>query len=338
MKVLVTGSAGFIGNAVALSLLERGDEVVGVDCLTPYYDVSLKEARLARLTPFETFIEERTDINDDAAVAALFERHGPERVVHLAAQPGVRQAAQTPRAYIDANIGGFLAILEACRHHPVEHLVYASTSSVYGGNTNLPWSEHDGADHPLNLYAASKRANELMAHAYSHVFRVPVTGLRFFTVYGPWTRPDMALYRFTEAIVHDRVIELYNEGNMRRDFTYIDDVVAGVVKVLDRVPQPDAAWSGKDPDPATSGLAPYRIYNIGNSETVPLERYIAAIEHRLGKTAKRNLVAMQAGEVTATWADTGDLAKDFDYRPNTPVEEGVAKFVDWYLDYHGISL
>lgn len=334
MKIVVTGSAGFIGNALAYRLLEDGHDVIGIDSLTPYYDVTLKQARLARLTPFSRYTDYRTDLNDADGITAIFAEHKPARVAHLAAQPGVRETLNTPKLYVDSNVCGFLTILEACRHHEVGHLVYASTSSVYGGNRRLPSSEHRGVDHPLNLYAATKRANELMAHCYSHIFGIPTTGLRFFTVYGPWTRPDMALLKFATAMAEGRPIELHNEGKMQRDFTYVDDIVEGMVRVLDREPEPDWDWSDQDPDPATSGIAPFRLYNIGNSESVPLMRYVEALEAAMGVTAEKILVPIGAGEMEATLADTGDLARDFDYRPQTSVEDGVARFVAWFRDYY----
>ncbi|WP_044563302.1 NAD-dependent epimerase [Azospirillum sp. B4] len=332
--VLVTGSAGFIGNHVAQALLRRGVPVVGLDNLTPYYDVALKEARLARLRPFPTFTEARVDLADRDAVAALFAAHGFTRVVHLAAQAGVRYSLEAPAAYIDSNLVGFANLLEGCRAAATAHLVYASTSSVYGASTAMPFSPHGGADHPLTLYAATKRANELMAHSYSHLFRIPVTGLRLFTVYGPWGRPDMALYKFAQAIVEGRPIEVYGEGRMRRDFTYIDDVVTAILDLLDRPPAPDAAWDAARPDPASSGAAPYRLYNVGSDRPVELMRYVRLLEEKLGMTADIRLLPIQPGDVPATWADIDDLARDIGYAPATPVEVGVERFVAWFREYH----
>jgi UDP-glucuronate 4-epimerase len=333
MKVLVTGAAGFIGSHVAAKLLERGDEVVGADNLNAYYDPNLKEARLARLERFSNYAHVRADIADRGAMSDLFARHRPRRVVHLAAQAGVRYSLTHPEAYIDTNLVGFGNILEACRHHGVEHLVYASSSSVYGANTTLPFSVHHNVDHPLSLYAATKKANELMAHTYSSLFGVPTTGLRFFTVYGPWGRPDMALFLFTRKILSDEPIDVFNYGNHTRGFTYIDDIAEGVVRVLDRPAQPNAQWSGAAPDPATSRAA-YRIYNIGASEATPLMRYIRLIEENVGKPAKLNLLPLQPGDVPDTCADVEDLMSDVGYRPETPVEAGVKNFVDWFRSYY----
>ncbi|MEA1647484.1 NAD-dependent epimerase [Nitrospirillum sp. BR 11164] len=331
--VLVTGSAGFIGNHVALALLQRGVAVVGLDNLTPYYDVALKEARLARLRAFPGFTEARVDLADRAAVATLFDTHRFGRVVHLAAQAGVRYSLEHPAAYVDSNLVGFANVLEGCRAVACAHLVYASTSSVYGASTAMPFSPHGGADHPMTLYAATKRANELMAHSYSHLFRIPMTGLRLFTVYGPWGRPDMALYKFAQAIVEGRPIEVYGEGRMRRDFTYIDDVVAAILALLDRPPAVDAAWTGTQPDPASSGVAPYRLYNVGSDRPVELMRYVRLLEEKLGMAADIRLLPIQPGDVPATWADIDDLAHDIGYAPATPVEEGVARFVAWFKEY-----
>ncbi|MDZ5650550.1 NAD-dependent epimerase [Nitrospirillum sp. BR 11828] len=332
--VLITGSAGFIGNHVALALLRQGVPVVGLDNLTPYYDVALKEARLDRLRPFPGFTEARIDLADRASVAALFDSHRFARVVHLAAQAGVRYSLDHPAAYVDSNLVGFANILEGCRAAAVAHLVYASTSSAYGASTAMPFSPHGGADHPLTLYAATKRANELMAHSYSHLFHIPVTGLRLFTVYGPWGRPDMALYKFAQAIVEGRPIEVYGEGRMRRDFTYIDDVVSAILGLLDRVPTVDTAWDAAKPDPASSGVAPYRLYNVGSDRPVDLMRYVRLLEENLGMTADIRLLPIQPGDVPATWADIDDLARDIGYAPATPVEEGVARFVAWFRAYH----
>ncbi len=337
MRILVTGTAGFIGNHVALNLLARGDQVVGVDNLTPYYDVTLKEARLARIADQDGFAEARIDIADREAVAALFAEFRPDAVINLAAQAGVRYSLTNPHAYADTNLIGFLNILEGCRAVDAKHLVYASSSSVYGTNTQMPFSIHDGVDHPISLYGATKRANELMAHTYSHLFGLPTTGLRFFTVYGPWGRPDMALFLFTQAILEGRPIDVFNEGRMRRDFTYIDDIADGVVRLLDRVPGPDADAGGDDPDPGSSATAPFRVYNIGNSQPVELMRYIEVLEECLGRTATKNLLPMQPGDVAATWADVDDLMRDAGYRPATPVEVGVARFVEWYMDYYGAA-
>ena len=335
MKVLVTGSAGFIGSALALRLLERGDEVIGIDNLNPYYDVALKEARLARTLAHEAYTEARIDLEDRQAVSGLFERHRPERVVNLAAQAGVRYSIENPLAYVDTNLVGFANILEACRHQGVEHLVYASSSSVYGANTNMPFSVHHNVDHPLSLYAATKKANELMAHTYSHLYGLPTTGLRFFTVYGPWGRPDMALFKFTRAILAGEPIEVFNYGHHRRDFTYIDDIVEGVIRVLDRIAAPNPEWSGDGPDSATSS-APYRLYNIGNNQPVELMHYIEVLEECLGRKAEKNLLPLQPGDVPDTYADVADLIRDTGYRPATTVEDGVARFVDWYRGYYGI--
>ena len=335
MKVLVTGSAGFIGAALSRRLLDRGDEVVGVDNLNDYYDPALKHARLARLTPHPNFTDVRLDIADRAGIAELFDREKPQRVVNLAAQAGVRYSLVNPYAYVETNLVGFTNILEGCRHHEVDHLVYASSSSVYGANTNLPFSVHDNVDHPVSLYAATKKANELMAHTYSHLYGLPTTGLRFFTVYGPWGRPDMALFLFTRNILAGKPIDVFNYGNHRRDFTYVDDIVEGVVRVLDRPAEANPDWSGDRPDSATS-YAPYRLYNIGNNNTVELRRYIEVLEDCLGKMAERNLLPLQPGDVPDTFANVDDLVRDFDYRPGTPIEVGVQRFVDWYLDYYGV--
>ena len=335
MKVLVTGSAGFIGAALSRRLLDRGDEVVGVDNLNDYYDPALKHARLAQLTPYPNFTDVRLDIADRAGIGELFDREKPQRVVNLAAQAGVRYSLVNPYAYVETNLVGFTNILEGCRHHEVDHLVYASSSSVYGANTNLPFSVHDNVDHPVSLYAATKKANELMAHTYSHLYGLPTTGLRFFTVYGPWGRPDMALFLFTRNILAGKPIDVFNYGNHRRDFTYVDDIVEGVVRVLDRPAEANPDWSGDRPDSATS-YAPYRLYNIGNNNTVELRRYIEVLEDCLGKKAERNLLPLQPGDVPDTFANVDDLVRDFDYRPGTPIEVGVQRFVDWYLDYYGV--
>ena len=335
-KILVTGAAGFIGYHTAARLLERGDAVVGLDSMSDYYDVSLKEARLARLSPNTRFRFERLDVADRDPMAALFARERFDRVVHLAAQAGVRYSLTNPHAYIDANVVGFMNILEGCRHNPVEHLVYASSSSVYGANTQMPFAVHDNVDHPVSLYAATKKSNELMAHCYSHLYRIPTTGLRFFTVYGPWGRPDMALFLFTKAILEGRAIDVFNHGHMQRDFTYIDDIVEGVVRVTDTAATPNARWSGDMPDPATS-RAPYRLYNIGNSSRVQLGRLIEVLEETLGRTARKRMLDMQPGDVAATYADVDDLERDVGFRPSTSIEEGVRRFVDWYCAYYGVT-
>jgi UDP-glucuronate 4-epimerase len=334
MRVLVTGTAGFIGSHLAQRLLARGDEVVGFDNLSDYYDVNLKRARLARFADHPRYTHLTADLADRAAVEACFAAHRPQRVVNLAAQAGVRYAAQNPHVYVSSNVTGFMHVLEGCRHHGVEHLVFASTSSVYGANTRMPFSEHHPTEHPLTLYAATKKANESMAHGYAHLYGLPCTGLRFFTVYGPWGRPDMALFLFTRAILAGEPIKVFNHGHHQRDFTYVDDIVEGVVRALDRVAAPNPTWSGQAPDPATS-TAPFRIYNIGNQNPVQLLRYIEVLEECLGKKAQRELLPLQAGDVPDTWADVTDLASDVGYRPQTPVEVGVRRFVDWYLDYHG---
>ncbi|HSG10724.1 MAG TPA: NAD-dependent epimerase [Gammaproteobacteria bacterium] len=336
MKVLITGSAGFIGSALALRLLERGDEVIGIDNLNDYYDVSLKQARLARTEKYPAYTDVRMSLEDREGVAQLFRTHRPERVVNMAAQAGVRYSLENPLAYVDTNLLGFANILEGCRHNGVEHLVYASSSSVYGANTNMPFSVHDNVDHPVSLYAATKKANELMAHTYSHLYRLPVTGLRFFTVYGPWGRPDMAYFSFTRNILEGKPINVFNNGNHSRDFTYIDDIIEGVVRVLDRVPAPDPDWSGDHPDSASSS-APYRLYNIGNNEPVELMHYIGVLEKCLGREAEKNMLPMQPGDVRATYADIDDLVRDVGYRPATTVEDGLARFVDWYREFYGVS-
>jgi UDP-glucuronate 4-epimerase len=335
MRILVTGTAGFIGAALGMRLLERGDEVIGIDCLDTYYDVGLKKARLAQLAASSGFTDLRIRLEDRQAVAEAFRAHRPERVVNLAAQAGVRYSIDNPMAYVDSNLLGFANVLEGCRHNGVRHLVYASSSSVYGANTNMPFSVHHNVDHPLSLYAATKKANELMAHTYSHLYGVPTTGLRFFTVYGPWGRPDMALFKFTKAILEGRPIEVFNYGHHRRDFTYVDDIVEGVIRVLDRPAEPNAAWSGADPDSATS-TAPYRLYNIGNHQPVELMRYIEVLEQCLGRTAEKTLLPLQAGDVPDTYADVEDLVRDTGYKPATPIEIGVRNFVDWYRGYYGV--
>ncbi|CCG09128.1 NAD-dependent epimerase [Pararhodospirillum photometricum] len=333
MTILVTGSAGFIGNHVALRLLQAGHQVVGVDCHTPYYDVRLKAARTERLLAFPRFREERIDLADAEETARVFEVYRPRRVVHLAAQAGVRYSLENPRAYVDSNLMGTFTVLEGCRSVGVEHLVFASTSSVYGANREQPFSEHHAADHPLTFYAATKRANEMMAHSYAHMFKLPSTALRFFTVYGPWGRPDMALFLFTEAILKGEPIKVFNHGDMVRDFTYIDDIVEGIVRVLDTPPLPVPSLEGI-PDPATSPVAPFRVYNIGNSRPVTLLRYIDLVEEALGMTARKTMLPMQIGDVPGTWADVSDLSNDTGYQPSTPVEEGVRRFVAWYRAFY----
>ncbi len=334
MKVLVTGAAGFIGSFVAAKLLERGDEVVGLDNLNDYYDVNLKRARLEKLRAHDQFSFEKLDLADRSGMEQLFRREGLQRVVHLAAQAGVRYSIENPHVYVDSNVVGTLHVLEGCRHHKVEHLVYASTSSVYGANTAMPFSVHQNVDHPLSLYAATKKANELMAHTYSTLYRLPTTGLRFFTVYGPWGRPDMALFLFTRNILAGKPIDVFNFGNHKRDFTYVDDIAEGIVHALDHVAEPNADWSSDAPDPGTS-RAPYRLYNIGNQRPVDLMKYIGLVEECLGMEAEKNMLPLQPGDVPDTWADVEDLVRDVGYRPQTPVEEGVGKFVEWYLSYYG---
>jgi len=333
MRVLVTGAAGFIGYHVAERLLARGDEVIGLDNLNPYYDPSLKEARLARLRARSAFRFEKLDLADRVGMETLFSTAAVDRVAHLAAQAGVRYSVENPHAYAESNLVGMLHVLEGCRRNRVEHLVFASTSSVYGANTKMPFSVHQGADHPLSFYAATKKANEAMAHSYASLYGLPVTGLRFFTVYGPWGRPDMALFLFTRNILAGKPIDVFNHGHHRRDFTYVDDIASGVVAALDRIATPDAGWDGNTPDPATS-RAPYRLYNIGNNRPVELLRYIEVLENCLGRKAEMNLLPLQVGDVPDTWADCEDLVRDVGYRPSTPVETGIARFVEWYLDYY----
>jgi UDP-glucuronate 4-epimerase len=335
MKILITGAAGFIGSTLALRLLARGDTVVGVDNLNDYYDVSLKEARLERCRAHAHFRFERLDIADRPAMERLFREEGFDAVMNLAAQAGVRYSIENPSAYVDANLVGFGNVLEGCRHTGVKHLVFASSSSVYGANTKLPFSEHHNVDHPVSLYAATKKANELMAHSYAHLYGLACTGLRFFTVYGPWGRPDMALFKFTKGILEGTPIPVFNEGRMIRDFTYIDDIVEGVVRVIDTPAAPDPAWSGEAPDPATS-YAPFRVFNIGNNQPVELLHYIEVLEACLGRKARMDLLPMQPGDVSATMADTAELERAVGFRPATTVEEGVAKFVEWYRSYYSI--
>jgi len=335
MKVLITGAAGFIGSDLALRLLERGDEVIGIDNLNDYYDPALKRARLARTADKPGFTDVRIDLEDRDGIAGLFVEHKPDAVVNLAAQAGVRYSLQNPSAYIDTNVVGFMNILEGCRHNDVQHLVYASSSSVYGSNTKMPFSVHDNVDHPVSIYAATKKANELMAHTYSHLYRLPTTGLRFFTVYGPWGRPDMALFTFTRKMLAGEAIDVFNYGKHRRDFTYIDDIVEGVIRVLDRVPEPSPDWSGDNPDSASS-TAPYALYNIGNNQPVELMRYIEVLEDCLGMKAEKNLLPLQPGDVPDTYADVQELVRDVGYKPDMSVEQGVANFVTWYRDFYRV--
>ena len=332
MRILITGAAGFIGSALSLRLLERKDMVVGIDNHNDYYDPTIKEARLARHADHPNYTHLRIDLGDRNAIEEVFKKYQPDRVVNLAAQAGVRYSIENPLAYIDSNIVGFAHILEGCRHHGVEHLVYASSSSVYGANTSMPFSVHDNVDHPLSLYAASKKSNELMAHTYSHLYGLPTTGLRFFTVYGPWGRPDMALFKFTKAILAGEPIDVFNYGKHRRDFTYIDDIVEGVIRVLDRPALSNPNWNSDAPDPGTS-KAPWRVYNIGNNQPVELMDYIGALEKALGKKAEMNLLPLQPGDVPDTYANVDDLVEQFDYKPATQMEEGVAHFIDWYKQY-----
>ena len=335
MKILVSGAAGFIGSAVVIKLLNRGDEVVGIDNHNDYYDPSLKENRLDRFINHDGYTHIRMDIEDGSAVKNVFDEHHFDGVINLAAQAGVRYSIENPLAYINTNIVGFCHILEACRYNNVAHLVYASSSSVYGSNTKMPFSIHDNVDHPLSLYAASKKANELMAHTYSHLYNLPTTGLRFFTVYGPWGRPDMALFKFTKAILDGNKIQVFNYGNHRRDFTYIDDIVEGVIRVLDRPARSNPNWSGDDPDTGTSN-APWRVYNIGNNSPIDLLDYIKAIEEALGVKAEKDLLPLQPGDVPDTYANVDELVSDIGYQPSMPVKDGVKNFVDWYRDYNNI--
>jgi UDP-glucuronate 4-epimerase len=337
MKILVTGAAGFIGSVTARKLLERGETVVGLDNFNTYYDVTLKEARASLLADFGSFRMERLDLADRAGMERLFAHEKFDRVVHLAAQAGVRYSLENPHSYIESNIVGTLHVLEGCRHNSVEHLVYASSSSVYGANTAMPFSIHQNVDHPLALYGATKKANELMAHTYSNLYKLPTTGLRFFTVYGPYGRPDMALFMFTRNIIEGKPIDVFNYGNHRRDFTYVDDIVEGVIRTMDHVAEPNDGWDSDEPDPGTS-RAPYRLYNIGNQQPIELMRYIEVIEECLGRKAEKNLLPMQPGDVPDTWADAEDLARDVGYRPSTPIETGVRNFVDWYIDYYQVDL
>ena len=331
--VLVTGAAGFIGFHVAAALLAKGRSVIGVDSLTSYYDPKLKEARLAELAKQNGFRYAKLDLADRGATSALFAEYRFPFVVHLAAQAGVRHSLVDPHAYVDANLQGFVNVLEGCRHNGCQHLLYASSSSVYGANTRMPFSVHDNVDHPLSLYGASKKANELMAHSYSHLFKLPTTGLRFFTVYGPWGRPDMAMWLFASAIIEGRPIKLFNHGDMRRDFTYIDDVVEAIVRLIGRAPQGNPEWSGDKPDPGSSA-APWRVYNIGNNNPVDVPKVVAILEQELGRTAKKEMLPMQPGDVPATYADVDDLIREVDFKPATPIAEGIARFVEWYRSYH----
>ncbi len=334
MRVLVTGTAGFIGSFLAHRLLDRGDEVIGIDNLNPYYDVSLKEARLARLKVRPGFVDIRANLEDRQAILEILRKFRPQRVVNLAAQAGVRYSLENPHSYVDSNLVGFCNLLEACRRFEVEHLVYASSSSVYGANTQMPFSVHHNVDHPLSLYAATKKANELLAHTYSYLFGLPTTGLRFFTVYGPWGRPDMALFKFTCNLLEGKPIELYNYGRHKRDFTYIDDTVEGVVRILDKLPEPDPNWSGDHPDPSSS-RAPYRVYNLGSQRPVELMRFVEILEEILGIKAQKHFLPMQPGDVPETFADVSDLVRAVGYAPATPIEEGIARFVAWYKEYYG---
>ena len=335
MKVLVTGSAGFIGSALSIRLLDRGDDVVGLDNHNNYYDPDLKEARLSRYLDNPKYEHIRADIEDKELITEIFESYKFDGVINLAAQAGVRYSIENPHAYLNSNILGFGNILEGCRNSSVSHLVYASSSSVYGSNTEMPFSIHHNVDHPLSLYAASKKANELMAHTYSHLYKLPTTGLRFFTVYGPWGRPDMALFKFTDAILSGKKIQIFNYGKHRRDFTYIDDIVEGVVRVLDKPAESNPNWSGEAPDPGSS-LAPWRVYNIGNNSPVELMDYISAIEDSLGITVEKELLPLQPGDVPDTFADVDDLVRDYDYKPSINVKEGVEKFIDWYKEYNNL--
>jgi UDP-glucuronate 4-epimerase len=334
-KILITGGAGFIGAHLARKLIDGGAEIVGLDNLNDYYDPQLKRARMAALAEGSRFSHVNIDLADRKAVESLFREHRFDAVVNLAAQAGVRYSLINPHSYVDTNIVGFVNILEGCRHSGVKHLVYASSSSVYGANTKMPFSVHDNVDHPVSLYAASKKANELMAHTYSHLFNLPTTGLRFFTVYGPWGRPDMALFLFTKAIMENRPVDVFNNGKMERDFTYIDDIVEGVCRVIDKVPESSPAWNRDEPDPATS-YCPYRVYNIGNNKKEKLLRYIEVLEDCLGRKAEKNFLPMQPGDVPATFANVDDLVADFDYKPGTTLEYGIGKFVDWYRGYYKI--
>jgi UDP-glucuronate 4-epimerase len=336
-RVLVTGAAGFIGFHLSMRLLKNGCHVTGIDNLNPYYDVKLKEARLEKLTSFENFSFYKMDISDKKSLEEIFNNTKYDVVVNLAAQAGVRYSIENPHAYVDSNIVGFVNLLEACRHNDVKHLVFASSSSVYGANTKMPFSVHNNVDHPVSLYAATKKANELMAHAYSHLYGMHCTGLRFFTVYGPWGRPDMALFLFTKAILEEKPIKVFNHGRMQRDFTYIDDITEGVVRIMGRLPEPDPTWNGDNPDPGTS-YARYKIYNIGNNNPVELMEFIGVIEKVLGKKAKKEFLELQPGDVPATYADIDDLIKDVGFKPETTIETGIKQFILWYNKYYGVSI
>ncbi|GAB3042079.1 NAD-dependent epimerase [Virgibacillus ainsalahensis] len=335
-KILVTGSAGFIGSHLSKRLLQESHQVIGIDNVNDYYDPQLKENRIKQINN-ENFTFVRTGLEDLDTINKTFEEYKPEIVINLAAQAGVRYSLENPHAYINSNIVGFTNILEACRHYKVEHLIYASSSSVYGANTTKPFSTSDNIDHPLSLYAATKKSNELMAHTYSHLYGLPTTGLRFFTVYGPWGRPDMALFLFTKAIVNDEPIDVFNHGNMMRDFTYVDDIVESITRLTNRPAEPNPEWSGANPDPGSS-YAPYKVYNIGNNSPVRLMDFIEAIENKLGKTAKKNFLPLQAGDVPETYANVEDLFRDIDFQPQTSIQDGVNKFIDWYLEYYGVKL
>lgn len=336
MKVLVTGAAGFVGSHVAMKLLDRGDEVIGIDNLNDYYDVRLKKDRLQQFEDHARYLNVHADLADREAVEALFAAHRPQRVVHLAAQAGVRYAAENPHVYVSSNVNGFLHILEGCRHHQVQHLVYASTSSVYGANTSMPFAENQHTEHPLTLYAATKKANEMMAHSYAHLYRIPCTGLRFFTVYGPWGRPDMALFLFTKNILAGKPIDVFNNGNHSRSFTYIDDIVEGVIRVLDRPAQPNADWNAAKPDPSVSN-APYQVLNIGSSTSVPLMEYVRLIEKNLGRKADINFLPLQAGDVPDSHADVSKLNQAVSYQPSVSVDQGIARFLEWYCSYYDVA-
>ena len=333
MKVIVTGSAGFIGSTLIIQLLAKGHNVIGIDCINDYYDPDLKISRLERFIDNPKYIDIREDISDSKKILEIFDVYKPDTVIHLAAQAGVRYSIENPKAYVDTNLVGFANILEGCRHSNTKHLVYASSSSVYGSNTSMPFSVHENVDHPLSLYAATKKSNELMAHTYSHLFNLPTTGLRFFTVYGPWGRPDMALFKFTKNILSGEPIDVFNYGNHMRDFTYIDDIVTGIMKVIQKPAEINESWDSENPDPGTSNC-PWRVYNIGNNNPVKLMDYIEALEESIGLKAIKNLLPLQPGDVESTYADVSDLINDFDYKPAMPVKDGVAKFVDWYKDYY----
>ena len=333
MKVIVTGSAGFIGSTLIIQLLAKGHNVIGIDCINDYYDPDLKISRLERFIDNPKYIDIREDISDSKKILEIFDVYKPDTVIHLAAQAGVRYSIENPKAYVDTNLVGFANILEGCRHSNTKHLVYASSSSVYGSNTSMPFSVHENVDHPLSLYAATKKSNELMAHTYSHLFNLPTTGLRFFTVYGPWGRPDMALFKFTRNILSGEPIDVFNYGNHMRDFTYIDDIVTGIMKVIQKPAEINESWDSENPDPGTSNC-PWRVYNIGNNNPVKLMDYIEALEESIGLKAIKNLLPLQPGDVESTYADVSDLINDFDYKPAMPVKDGVAKFVDWYKDYY----